>query len=393
VLLLKGGKVSAPVVINTTKGNGKAGWEWGTGRFVAVTQSSGKAVWSTDGKNWNTAELPPESYWGKEVYWDEVAYGGGVFVAVSSTDNYAIRSDDGGETWEPVILPSSDSDARPIWKVIYGDGVFMAINVVNGDVAWSDNGGKTWNLSATLPRLAQAVPEPDREIIAAYNLTYGDGVFVALAQNGNYAAWSDDGGKNWNVAETLPPSGPYYFYHNRAAYGEGVFVSTIMNDSGGQTVWSDDGGRNWNVAETLPGARWEPAVYGDGVFVTVASGGSNQGNQAAWSDDGKNWKVVATPPTTKWYNLTYGNGVFVALADNKAVWSVDGGKTWGDAELPSFSPRLTNSGWAVGYGNGVFVATVYGINQVAWSADGKNWEAATLPCESWWEQNIVYGEP
>jgi hypothetical protein len=66
---------------------------------------------------------PPSS----APYWRGVAYGGGVFVAVSPS-NVAATSPD-GITWTQRTLPSTQT-----WQAVaYGDGTFVVVS--EGDVA------------------------------------------------------------------------------------------------------------------------------------------------------------------------------------------------------------------------------------------------------------------
>ncbi|MDR1479409.1 MAG: hypothetical protein LBJ00_10770 [Planctomycetaceae bacterium] len=78
-------------------------------------------------------------------------------------------------------------------------------------------------------------------------------------------------------------------------------------------------------------------------------------------------------------------GKFVAVDynSNKAAYSTDG-INWTAATLPG------SSNWnGVTYGNGKFVAVSHNSNKAAYSTDGINWTAATLPGSDWWD--VTYG--
>ncbi|MDR2741370.1 MAG: hypothetical protein LBB98_04360 [Treponema sp.] len=312
VVLFKDGKVSAPVKINTKSGGLDLGHEWGR-RFVAAHSSC--VAWSDDGgKNWATVTMPTVPV--------SIAYGDGVFVAVTRNSDKAAWSDDGGETWTAATLPSS----APRISVTYGNGIFVA--VAGGQVfyetankaAWSDDGGKTWT--------AAILPYTTGWSDVAYG-DYGDGVFVATACNPSIdlrvttqAARSEDG-KTWK-AVTLPSA-----FWIAVTYGDGVFVAvgrdTMYNSqplNQARAAWSDDGGKTWTVvAMTDSFVFWGDVAYGDGVFLAVGT------NRAARSVNGKSWTAVTSPGDAWWYYITYGDGVFVATT-GACAWSEDGGGTW-----------------------------------------------------------------
>ena len=108
------------------------------------------------------------------TYWNSVAYGNGVFVAVVQSSNMAAYSTNGGVTWTASTLPSSLT-----WNsVAYGNGTFVAVAQSSNMAAYSTNGGVTW-MSGTLPSNTYW-----------QSIAYGNGVFVAVAQNSTYAAYS-----------------------------------------------------------------------------------------------------------------------------------------------------------------------------------------------------------
>ena len=98
--------------------------------------------------------------------------------------------------------------------------------------------------------------------------------------------------------------------------------------------------------------------------------------------------IVTLPSTANWYSVCYGNGKFVTVASDsdKAAYSVDG-INWTAASLPS-SANWKSVGCAEG--NGTFVAVAPGSTAAAYSGDGITWTAATLPSSAYWI-NIAYG--
>ena len=71
--------------------------------------------------------------------WISVAYGNGVFVAVSYSSNTSVTSTDNGVTWTQHDMPDGD------WcSVAYGDGVFVAVSSSSNTSVTSTDNGETW---------------------------------------------------------------------------------------------------------------------------------------------------------------------------------------------------------------------------------------------------------
>jgi hypothetical protein len=104
------------------------------------------------------------------------------------------------------------------------------------------------------------------------------------------------------VSRTLPSAR----FWSSVTYGGGVFIAVAVNSDLAAT--STDG-INW-IQTTLPSAQpWRSVTYGNGLFVAVADG-----NVAATSTDGINWTSRTLPSEQTWYSVTYGSGLFVAVA-------------------------------------------------------------------------------
>ena len=257
---------------------------YGNGKFVAVTDGTGRCAYSTDGISWNETSLPTSRRW------FGVTYGDGKFVAVAlSTDKGAYSTD--GINWNEFTLPASQG-----WhSVTYGNGKFVAVAGESSTGAYSTD-GITWS-TMTLPTSQ-----------SWYGVTYGDGKFIAVAVNSNKGAYSTDG-ITWTEM-SMPESAPWF----NVVYGNGKFVAitqglTIAAYSANGTAWSKI---------TLPISASEGIAYGDGKFVVVP----NNSNYGAYSTDGINWTQMSMPTSQSWRYVTYGNGKFVAVAQsaNGAYW-------------------------------------------------------------------------
>ena len=117
-----------------------------------------------DGVNW-TAVAATEAN-----AWSSVAYGNGVWVAVSfSGTNRVMRSTDDGVNWTAVAATEANS-----WRsVAYGNGVWVAVaNSGTNRVMRSTNDGVNWTAVAAT------------EANDWYSVAYGNGVWVAVAFGG-----------------------------------------------------------------------------------------------------------------------------------------------------------------------------------------------------------------
>lgn len=177
-----------------------------------------------------------------------------------------------------------------------------------------------------------------------------------------------------------------------ALRGTGVTTLTFANDSQAaqyitSTVVTDSAPNpyvmNW-TQQTLPASTtWTSVVYGNGLWVAVASGGTI----AATSPDGITWTQRTLPVSAAWSRVGYGNGMFVALAGGTTIAaSSPDGITWTQRTLP-VAALWTD----VAYGNGVFAAVAAGPSTIAaTSPDGVTWTQQVLPSSRYWYA-IAYG--
>jgi hypothetical protein len=229
-----------------------SGQNWGAilfagGVYVATASASTSiAAWSLNGRNWSASStaLPVNGNWTK------LAFLNNTFVALNSavSNATAAYSLDYGKSWLASSLPSSAQwfclaagvasnnspyfvqlaynstsnaystngitwtagSALPVsgtWiSMIYANKTWVAISQTGGNVIYTQNPTSTWT-QATI----SGAP-------SLYNLSFGNGVYVAIGQNSTTVAFS----KNlttWRTA-TLVNSAPY----TDLQFGLGVFV-------------------------------------------------------------------------------------------------------------------------------------------------------------------------
>ncbi|MBD2757681.1 exo-alpha-sialidase [Spirosoma validum] len=246
------------------------------------------------------------------------------------------------------------------------------------------------------------------------SVTYGNGLFVAVAAtgDGNQVMTSPDG-----VAWTLRRAAGSLTYR-AVTYGNGLFValaSNLSSDGGEQyLVMTSPDGLTWtqhptayaprieNSLDSVPVFGWRGVTYGNGLFVAVGAPQNNptgqlQPERIMTSPDGVTWTVRTSNNLSfqghYWRSVTYGNGRFVAVAGSKlsaggrAMTSTDG-ITWTVGTTPA-----DNQWTSVTYGNGLFVAVsaTGSGNRVMTSPDGLSWTLRTTPANNGW-QGVTYGD-
>lgn len=288
----------------------------GTDTLAFVDGTLGTAV------SWTGTTIPTGG-------WYSVAYGNGVFVAVSRLDSAVAYSTDGSNWTSLDALPSSQN-----WSVTYGNRLFVAVAEGSNEAAYSTN-GSTWT-STTLPGSENW-----------QSVTYGNGMFVAVAVGSADDAYSVDG-SSW-TGGSLPVSGEW----QAVTYANGLFVAVAGNST--EAAYSTNG-TTWTNATLPASADWWAVTYGNGLFVAVAY----NSDDSAYSTDGSTWTIGTMPSSTNWYSIAYANGVFIAISDNSTAASSTNGSVWTGVGLPN------SADWAsVAYGNGVFVAVAHNSNGAA----------------------------
>ena len=278
---------------------------------------------------------------------------------------------------------TSRAAADNSWQsVAYGNGLFVAVSsggVTSGQIMTSPD-GITWT-----PRTSAAAS-------SWTSVTYGDGLFVAVASSSSSGAarvMTSPDGVSWTARTTGVPDGCIW---KGVTHGNNLFVAVAVYCSTQRVMTSPDG-INWTGrASGVAANTWSKVTYGNGTFVAVAESGAP--SQAMTSTNGIDWTARTTPSVgspaagSYWTGITYGNNLFVAVAGsetNRVMTSPDGA-TW-TAQTPA---EVTN--WSsVTYGNGLFVAVAGGgTNRVMTSTNGASWTPQTAAAANSWT-GVTYG--
>jgi hypothetical protein len=218
-------------------------------RFMAFA-TGGQAAFSEDGTAWSAMTMP------SGFEWRDVTYGNDIWIAVAVGGSTAAKSTD-GETWTTFNLPEGAD-----WNSIeYGKGRFLALalsdsSLVNTAISLD---GTTWTLGSY----------PG----SAISLAYGNNRWVAIS--GGYGTAQESfisfDGATW-VQGTLPAEANW----QNVTYGQGVFIAVANGES--SMALSYDG-VSWEDYTLGGSAPWCGVAFGNmikpGKFLAISGSTSN----------------------------------------------------------------------------------------------------------------------
>lgn len=216
--------------------------KWVNDRFIAFA-SEGEAIYSEDGISWSLLTMS------STAQWTDVAYGEGKYVAVAGGGTTAAYSTD-GLSWTGVNLPEGAD-----WNaVVYGKGKFVATALsdsATSGLAYSDD-GVTWT-AGTIG-------------CGTIDLAYGNNRFVAI--EGGFAGATNvatsTNGIDWTVG-TLA-AGDW----RSITYGQGLFAA-VAHDTANIAISKD--GIVWEY-NSIGSAPWSAVAFANvskpGSFIAVA---------------------------------------------------------------------------------------------------------------------------
>ena len=134
-------------------------------------------------------------------------------------------------------------------------------------------------------------------MVIGFSVTYGNDRFVAVSYNSPHTMTSADG-INWITKFDAASS---------IAYGNGIFVAVSNSGNYGAAYSSD--GLTWTVSVYAPADAWESVVYGNGYFMATSYNGPTM-----YSQDGIHWSTdVSGAKVFDWKSITYGNNEFFTI--------------------------------------------------------------------------------
>jgi hypothetical protein len=269
---------------------------YGGGRFLAVTSTS-DAAYSTNGTTWTKINPGSNGLGSVSTTFLDIAYSSVRFLAVSSS-GFMAETQNGGTSWS--WISNSTFGSSRINATVYGNGYFVAVG---------DSGKAMRMYNSPAPGVPTAI-DVQFGTSNIYAVTYGD-KFVAVGQSGK-AAYSSDG-NTWTTVSDMKFGTSSI---NGITYGNGKFVAVGQS---GKAAYSSDGITWTAVSDMKFGTSDIMAIaYGGGKFVAVGQSG-----KAAYSSDGIAWSTVDNTAvgSSTISTITYGNGRFVAGGDGgMAYW-------------------------------------------------------------------------
>ncbi|MDA8121367.1 MAG: sialidase family protein [Deltaproteobacteria bacterium] len=240
-----------------------------------------------------------------------MAFGGGSFVAVGESDGAILVSTDNGATWtNPATLSPPSNEVNDI---AYGDGTFVAVGGLYTPTSYVGPDIPTV-YAASQDNLALWTLRADGIVSVLRGVAFGGGTFVAVG-NGGAIYWSDNVAAGWTLVNPPPVAGATLF---DVAYGNGTFVAVGDN----ALLTSGDGGRNWQ-ARDAGGLSYSGVGYASGVFLALAYDPVYDVIQPYYSmDEGATWTatVYQFTPIDGSIILTSGGGQFVVVNSYGEIW-------------------------------------------------------------------------
>ncbi len=273
----------------------------GTTTGLSSISETGLILTSSDGVNWfERADFKPA--WthsnGHNYYFDDqliMAYGNGIYVALSSHNSHSLYSSDSGVSWQDSQTHNSTSIASLNGELFLGHGSCHIDISANNGVTWSEFSNCT-----TTP----------------VDFAYGAGAYVLVGSKGH--EYSVDG-RTWaDVGSTITADDSLDL--NSVIYANGLFVS--VGDNGAINTSTD--GVNWQPRVSGTSNELNEVIYGHAGFIAA---GSN--NTLLTSADGITWEVKISPITNtnnRFYSASYHSGVYLLGYVDGILRSVDGVK-------------------------------------------------------------------
>ncbi len=269
---------------------------------------------------------------------------------------------DRGNIWTARSAAENNSWA----SVCYGNGLFVAVSNDGTHQIMTSPDGINWTSRTAA------------ENNIWYSVCYGNGLFVAVSNTGAHQIMTSLDGITW-TARSVPEAN----YWHSVCYGNGLFVAVSF--SGTHRVMTSPDGITWTVRTAAEDNFWFSVCYGNGLFVAVSVDGTNR---VMTSPNGITWTARSVPEANNWRSVCYGNGLFVAVSFNGThqVMTSPDGINW------TARTATENNQWhSVCYGNGLFVAvSIDGTNRVMISPDGINWTARSATENNHW-RSVCYG--
>lgn len=281
---------------------------YGNGYFVFFSENVSQVYYTSDFVYFFASELNDIYSRVSAVYADNTY----VVLAENGYINYSKNL----QKWFSVGL--SKADEATYYSIVYGNGHFVALSNVSIDIS-SDL--ETW-LSVDLP---------DEHIWAT--IAYGNGIFVIADEQDSATTnvyYSTDF-TEWKEATTLP------FGEVRSiTYGNGFFVA--LSNQGHVAYCSYENITNWKSNDEIPQSDYAPIIYGNNTFLAA----SHNDDVLLTSTNLLEWNVNSLLTLPK--NYFFGSGMFVFLGQDEVFYPSFDGINW---KIYNIFPFYRSSGQTI----------------------------------------------
>lgn len=277
------------------------------GKLVAVGADRGTYRISTDGSNWTGGIIWVSGNTAYNLVLRGITHDGSKFIAVGYDYDFSINS------WIGVIYTSPNGTSwtrvhaggAELYDVTYGNGMYVAVG--NNGTMWRSPDASNWN------------PVPTGVGQNLRGVAFGNGTFVAVGAYSNGSGGvvlSSTNAIDWTDNSSGAGLASWHGFFN-AEYCNNRFLA-----SGWYTKirHSTDGGVTFPTTETA--TRQTPGfAYGNGVYLAA---GLDRDNADAdinlISTDGETWTPLATADQDNRSAAVFFNDTFITVGTDGAIW-------------------------------------------------------------------------
>lgn len=252
--------------------------------------------------------------------------------------------------WRNPVPPN-----EPVVGLTYGNGVFVAV-AGDGSVLNSSNGVAWVGTGRLYNQFLASVCFSDNQFVAVSSSSFDLSPFVAISPDGVH----------WSL-QRVP--GTEYFATVTA--GKGIFVAMGNSSPLGQNaigaIWTSSDTTNWIQRTSHASKSLFASTYGNNLFVGVGDVGT-----IVTSSDAINWNPSTSHTTAPLYAAAFGNGTYVAVGSGGTVITTADGTNW-----TPYASGTTNDLNAVVFRNGRFIAAGRGGTILTSDDAGVSWQSRT----------------
>jgi len=289
-------------------------------KVVWTSGSQGKVYISLDGgQSWDQRSVPgcEDTEFRSLFAWDANR----ALVFDVSPRGRAFKTIDGGKSWEQVYQSPREGAFFNSLKFA-NDSQGIAISDPVDDQVYvikTEDGGRNWKRLARLPRAVNGEINFAASNTCISYLPSGE-IYIATGGSKARILSSYDHGESWEFIETSVMTGESagLFSVHFTGKGKGVAVGGDYNNpdrEGTRAVFTEDGGKQWHEAESMPAAYRSCVVSTDkDLFFTTGKTGCDYS-----TDHGRNWTFIDSAGYYAASAVEGKNMIFLSGADGRVA--------------------------------------------------------------------------